>query len=46
LGYAFDLVVFNANARASTSHEIMLSLRLPEPVIHIRPAIRTPRYSF
>lgn len=46
LGYAFDLVVFNANARANTSHEIMLSLRLPEPVIRIRPAIRTPRYSF
>lgn len=46
LGYAFDLIVFNANARANTSHEIMLSLRLPEPIVRIRPAIRTPRYSF
>lgn len=46
VGYAFDLVVIDEAARARTSHEIMLSLRLPEPVIRFRPAIRTPRYSF
>jgi type IX secretion system PorP/SprF family membrane protein len=46
LGYAFDLVVTNPEARERTSHEIMLRLRLPEPVIRVRPAIRTPRYSF
>ncbi|MBC7447740.1 MAG: PorP/SprF family type IX secretion system membrane protein [Hymenobacteraceae bacterium] len=46
VGYAFDLVVFNPNARARSSHELLLSLRLPEPVIRFRPAIRTPRYSF
>ncbi len=46
LGYAFDLIVFDPEARTRSSHELMLSLRLPEPVIRIRPAIRTPRYSF
>jgi type IX secretion system PorP/SprF family membrane protein len=46
VGYGFDLIVFNPDARARTSHELLLSLRLPEPVIRIRPAIRTPRYSF
>lgn len=46
LGYAFDLIVFDEAARTRSSHELMLSLRLPEPVIRIRPAIRTPRYSF
>ncbi len=46
VGYAFDLIVFDVKARTSSSHELMLSLRLPEPVIRLRPAIRTPRYSF
>lgn len=46
VGYAFDLVVFDEEARSRSSHELMLSLRLPEPVIRFRPAIRTPRYSF
>ncbi len=46
VGYSFDLVVFDPEARTRSSHEIMLSLRLPEPVMRIRPAIRTPRYSF
>jgi type IX secretion system PorP/SprF family membrane protein len=46
VGYAFDLVVFDEAARARSSHELMLSLRLPEPIIRFRPAIRTPRYSF
>ena len=46
LGYAFDLIVVDDKARARSSHELMLGLRLPEPVIRFRPAIRTPRYSY
>jgi type IX secretion system PorP/SprF family membrane protein len=46
LGYAFDFIAFNQAARAFSSHEIMLSLRLPKSIPLVRPAIRTPRYSF
>ncbi|WP_046243993.1 PorP/SprF family type IX secretion system membrane protein [Hymenobacter terrenus] len=46
LGYAFDFIAFNQDARAFSSHEIMLSYRLPKPGLVTRPAIRTPRYSF
>ena len=46
LGYAFDFIAFNQAARAFSSHEIMLSLRLPKAVPLVRPAIRTPRYSY
>ncbi len=46
LGYAFDFIAFNQDARAFSSHEIMLSYRLPKATINTRPAIRTPRYSF
>ena len=46
IGYAFDFIAFNQAARAFSSHEIMLSLRLPKAVMLTRPAIRTPRYSF
>ena len=46
LGYAFDFIAFNQDARAFGSHEIMLSYRLPKPAANIHPAIRTPRYSF
>ena len=46
VGYAFDFTTFNTAAKAPTSHEVMLSYRLPEPVARIRPAIRTPRYFF
>ncbi|MCB2409349.1 PorP/SprF family type IX secretion system membrane protein [Hymenobacter lucidus] len=45
-GYAFDFIAFNQAARAFSSHEIMLSYRLPKPGPATRPAIRTPRYSF
>jgi hypothetical protein len=45
-GYAFDFIAFNQDARAFSSHEIMLSYRLPKPSLITRPAIRTPRYSF
>jgi type IX secretion system PorP/SprF family membrane protein len=46
IGYAFDFIAFNQAARAFSSHEIMLSLRLPKAGPIMRPAIRTPRYSF
>jgi type IX secretion system PorP/SprF family membrane protein len=46
VGYAFDFIAFNQDARAFSSHEIMLSYRLPKPNLLGRPAIRTPRYSF
>jgi type IX secretion system PorP/SprF family membrane protein len=46
VGYAFDFIAFNQDARAFNSHEIMLSYRLPKPGLVTRPAIRTPRYSF
>ncbi|MDO7873346.1 PorP/SprF family type IX secretion system membrane protein [Hymenobacter sp. ASUV-10] len=45
LGYAFDFVAFNQDARALSSHEIMLTYRMPKINV-FRPAIRTPRYSF
>ncbi len=46
VGYAFDFIAFNPDARALSSHEILLSYRLPKPGLITRPAIRTPRYSF
>ena len=46
VGYAFDFIAFNQDARAFSSHEIMLTYRLPKPNTNTRPAIRTPRYSF
>ena len=46
VGYAFDFIAFNQDARALSSHEILLSYRLPKPGLLTRPAIRTPRYSF
>ncbi|NVO30847.1 PorP/SprF family type IX secretion system membrane protein [Hymenobacter lapidiphilus] len=46
LGLAYDLIAFGQEAKATSSFEIMLSYRLPKPSLNIRPAIRTPRYSF
>ena len=46
LGYAFDFTTFNKAAKAPTSHEVMVSYRLPEPVVRFRPPVRTPRYNF
>lgn len=46
VGLAYDLVAFNQDARALSSFELMLSYRLPKPGMAVRPAIRTPRYSF
>lgn len=46
VGLAYDVIAFNQDARAFSSFEILLSYRLPKPGVVIRPAIRTPRYSF
>ncbi|NDK56897.1 PorP/SprF family type IX secretion system membrane protein [Pontibacter fetidus] len=46
VGYAFDLTIFNKVAKAPTSHEVMLSYRLPEPAVRFKPPMRTPRYNF
>jgi type IX secretion system PorP/SprF family membrane protein len=46
VGYAFDFIAFHQDALAFSSHEILLSLRLPKVGLITRPAIRTPRYSF
>jgi len=45
VGYAFDFTTWNRAAKAPTSHEVMVSYRLPEPVVRIRPPVRTPRYN-
>ena len=46
LGYAFDFTTFGEEAKAKSSHEIMLSYRIPQSPLATKPAIRTPRYSF
>jgi type IX secretion system PorP/SprF family membrane protein len=46
LGYAFDFTTFGEEAKAKSSHEIMLSYRIPQSPLASKPAIRTPRYSF
>ncbi|QCR24184.1 type IX secretion system membrane protein PorP/SprF [Pontibacter sp. SGAir0037] len=46
VGYAFDFTTLNRYAKAPSSHEVMMSYRLPEPVVRFRPPVRTPRYYF
>ena len=46
LGLAYDAIAFGQDAKAASSFEIMLGYRLPKPGLTVRPAIRTPRYSF
>lgn len=46
IGYAIDFLTFNQSAKAPTSHEVMLTYRLPEPTPRVRPPVRTPRYYF
>jgi type IX secretion system PorP/SprF family membrane protein len=46
VGYSMDLTTFNKDAKALTSHEVMLNYRLPEPIVRFRPPVRTPRYNF
>lgn len=45
-GYALDLTTFNTTAKSLTSHEVMLSYRIPQSPYATRPPIRTPRYNF
>ncbi|KAA5545662.1 PorP/SprF family type IX secretion system membrane protein [Adhaeribacter rhizoryzae] len=46
LGYGLDLTNFGVEAKARTSHEIMLSYIFPKPANIIKPPVKTPRYSF
>lgn len=46
LGYGLDLTNFGVEAKARTSHEIMLSYIFPKPANLMRPPVKTPRYSF
>ncbi|MGB3616847.1 MAG: type IX secretion system membrane protein PorP/SprF [Catalinimonas sp.] len=42
--YAFDYTTVGRDAKAPTSHEVMVTYRLPAPVPGAKPIIRTPRY--
>lgn len=46
VGYAIDIVVGGANAKSSTSHELMLSYALSAPRAGKKSIIRTPRYRY
>lgn len=46
VGYSFDYVVQNRNAKASTSHELYVKYDLPNFVIGGKKRVKTPRYSF
>jgi type IX secretion system PorP/SprF family membrane protein len=46
VGYAFDFTTFGKDAKATGSHELLLSFRIPQSPLATKPAIRTPRYSF
>lgn len=45
-GYAFDFVTKGRGAKASTSHELMLSYVIPTSLSINKPIIRTPRYRY
>jgi hypothetical protein len=44
LGYALDYVIKDQNAKAATSHELMISYELPVNPGSGKKVIRTPRY--
>lgn len=46
VGYAFDYVTNFTKAKASTSHEIMLSFVIPPSLSITKPILRTPRYRY
>ena len=46
LSYAFDYTIEARNAKAATSHEIVLSYRIPSFKFPQKPIIRTPRFRF
>ena len=44
IGYAFDYVVHNVNAKAPISHELIVKYDLPTP--QLKKPIRTPRFFY
>ena len=44
VGYAFDYVVHNVNAKAPISHELVVRYDLPTP--QMKKPIRTPRFFY
>ena len=44
LGYSADLIVSGKEAKAASSHELMLAYSIPVTLKGPKPAIRTPRY--
>jgi len=46
VGYSFDYVVKDQEAKRPTSHEIFLRYNLPNLVLGGRKAVKTPRFSF
>ena len=44
LGYAFDYTLFGRSAKSPTSHEVMLSYRLPAISTSGKKVVRTPRF--
>lgn len=46
LGYAFDYTLQARNAKETTSHEIVLTYRLPAPAFYVPNPIRSPRFRF
>ncbi|MFY0607935.1 MAG: type IX secretion system membrane protein PorP/SprF [Cyclobacteriaceae bacterium] len=46
VGYSFDYVIQNRDAKAATSHELFLRYDLPDLVLGGRKRVVTPRFSF
>ncbi|MFT7030654.1 MAG: type IX secretion system PorP/SprF family membrane protein [Marinoscillum sp.] len=46
IGYSFDYVVQNRNAKSLTSHELFVKYDLPNFVIGGKKGVKTPRFSF
>jgi len=46
IGYSFDYVIANQEAKQTTSHEVFLRFDLPNLVFGGRKAVKTPRFTF
>lgn len=46
VGYAFEYVVYNAQGKNPTSHEIFIKYHLPDLVFGGRKSVKTPRFSY
>jgi type IX secretion system PorP/SprF family membrane protein len=46
VGYSFDYVVQNQEAKRPTSHEIFIRYEIPSLILGGRKAVKTPRFSF